>query len=170
MKDYLKDVKPGLALAFLCLLFGVCLAIVFGVAEDAVKDLIKSGIAEHPALHDAKSFDKIWRYWQRAHFHAAGIGAFTLALMLVTALSSLRAKCKKLTSFLIGLTGVYPLAWFLMALLAPSMGRGAAHHSAGVQALVYIALIGFFSGLAILLLNIFIGLWSTCNDKSCGMD
>ncbi|GJL66153.1 MAG: hypothetical protein NPIRA05_11240 [Nitrospirales bacterium] len=78
MEKELSTVKIGLALVLLGLLFGVGMGIVFGVNEDLFKDYIAQGITANPDVHDAKSPDKIWRYAQRAHFHATGIAAFSL--------------------------------------------------------------------------------------------
>ncbi len=157
---HLNDVKPGLILACATLLFGIALAVMFGVAEDAVKDAIAKGVAAHPALHDAKSPAKIWRWWQRAHFHATGIAAFTFALVGITALSGLRPVMKKLTSLLLGLGGLYPVSWLVMALLAPSMGRSAAHNALGVEVMVFVAVFGMLSGLGLLFSNILLGSFS----------
>lgn len=44
---------------------------------------VTQGIAAHPELHDAKSPEKIWCYVQRAHFHATGIAAFSIGLLLL---------------------------------------------------------------------------------------
>ncbi|VAV85286.1 hypothetical protein MNBD_DELTA01-1202 [hydrothermal vent metagenome] len=168
--DNFKGVKPGLALAVLTLLFGVAMAVVFGVAEDAVKGSIQSAIAQHPALHDAESFAAVWGLWRLAHFYGIGGGAVSLALICVAALSSLRRPYKLLVSVLTGLTGLYPVALLLMALLAPSAGISGARGALSVQFLVYVALISFLIAITMLVLNIFIGNWSTCNAKTCGLD
>ena len=127
MNRLLDDVRPGLIVAGATLLFGVCLGIAYGVMEDGIQQFIVSGIAAHPELHDPASQEKIWRWWLRAHFHSTGISAFTLALIAITTLSALSGKMKKLVSLLIGLGGLYALSWFVMALLAPGLGRDAAH-------------------------------------------
>ena len=63
-----------------------------------------------------------------------------------------------MTAFLIGLGGLYPLSWFTMFLLAPSIGRDAAHAHTVTELLTYIGVGGLMLGLAILLANIFLGL------------
>jgi hypothetical protein len=127
MKDHLVSIKFGLALVLLGLLFGVGLGIIFGANEAMFEHYIEQGIAAHPELHDAQSPEKIWRFAQRAHFHANGIAAFSLGLLLLVAFSTLKDKLKKISSTMIGLGSAYPLAWFTMYLLAPSIGRDAAH-------------------------------------------
>lgn len=131
-----------------------------GANEAAYQEWVTDGIAAHPSLHDEHSKEEIWRFVQRAHFHATGIGAFSLGLILVIALSSLRAGMKKISSALIGLSGFYPLAWLSAFMLAPSMGPDAAVDSATTYIFVFIGVGGLLSGLLILALHLLFGLWS----------
>lgn len=158
--NQLNAIKPGLALVFISLIFGLLMGIAFGLFEDHFKDFISQGVAANPSVHDAKSSSKIWRYVQRAHFHAAGISAFCLGLLLLAAFSTLTEKMKSLCSILIGLAGLYPLAWFNMFLLAPSIGRNAAHHHIITVLITYISVFGLLIGLAILSANLFFRLFN----------
>ena len=160
MKDYFKDTRFGIGLVLTSLLFGILLGIGFGIAEDAFKDYIAQGITSNPAIHDAKSQEKIWRYGQRAHFHATGIAAFALGLIAVTMLSRMKPAFKQLVSTLIGLSGLYPQAWFMMFLLAPSLGRDAAHHHAITMLFTYLGNGGLLTGLALLATHIFTNAFS----------
>jgi hypothetical protein len=155
MQNQLSLIKLGLALVFLGLLFGIGLGVTFGANEDLFKGFIEQGIAAHPDVHDAKSPDKIWRYAQRAHFHATGIAAFSIGLLLLVTFSNLKAKLKKLSATLIGLGSFYPAAWFSMFLLAPSIGRDAAHEHVITEFFVFVGVGGLVFGLTILLANIF---------------
>ena len=157
-KISLYPVRIGLRITLLLLIFGIGMGIAFGVFEDSFKDYIAQGIAANPELHDQKSPSKIWRYAQRAHFHATGIGAFSLVLMLLVLFSSLKDSLKATTSMLISLVGLYPLAWFSMFWLSPSLGRSAAHGHIITELLTYIGIGGLLLGLAILIGNIFFGL------------
>jgi hypothetical protein len=157
MNIHLSDVKPGLVLTLLGLAFGIALGVGFGVNEDAFKDFVSEGIAAHPEVHDAKSQDKIWRYAQRAHFHATGIAAFSIGLLLLVSLSSLSRKLKKATSLLIGLGFLYPFAWLSMFFLAPSIGRSAAHSHIVTELLTFGGVGGLVIGFLILVGNLFIG-------------
>ena len=157
-------VRPGLYLSLLTLLFGIFMGVSFGVNEDAFKNQIKSGIAAHQELHDAKSEHKIWRYAQRAHFHATGIGAMTMGLILLLALTSMKPCFKRATSVLIGLGGAYPLAWYSMYQLAPSMGRHAAHESLATHLFTYIGVGGLLLGLLALIGHLLFGLFSEARD------
>ena len=163
MKDVAIDLSPiktGLGLVLLLLIFGICMGIAFGVFEDTFKDYIAQGIAANPDLHDDKSQSKIWRYAQRAHFHATGIGAFSLVLLVYVLFSGMKNSMKKIASTSIGLTGLYPLAWFTMFYLSPSMGRSAAHEHIITKLFTYIGTGGLLLGLFILLGNLFLGLFS----------
>lgn len=157
MQSALKTVRPGLVLALLTLIFGLSMGIAFGVNEDGFQAYIAQGINAHPQLHDAKSPDKIWRFAQRAHFHATGIGAFTLGLILLTGFSGLDARLKRLTAILIGAGGLYPLGWFSIFLLAPGMGRDAAHEALITKLLVYAGTGALVVGLTILFAHLLFG-------------
>jgi hypothetical protein len=159
MLQELGKVKAGLALVLLALVFGVGMGISFGVNEDAYKSYISSGIEAHPEVHDEKSKDKIWRYAQRAHFHATGIAAFSLGLIILVMVSGMKSGLKMASSVLVGLSGFYPLSWFTMFLLAPSMGRDAAHHYFLTELFTYIGVAGLLLGLLVLVANLFFGLF-----------
>ena len=159
MRNDLPLVKIGLALVMVGLLFGVFMGVAFGVQEDAFKSYIADGVAANPAVHDAKSTDKIWRYAQRAHFHATGISAFSLGLVILVMGSDLTPALKRLTSLFIGLSSLYPLSWFSMFLLAPSIGRGPAHHHLLTEFFAFSGVGGLLLGLFCLCANLFFGVF-----------
>ena len=142
------------------LLFGICLGIIYGFMEDSIKQFIVDGVNSHPELHDPKSISKIWRWWLRAHFHSLGIATFSLVLIVITALSGLSCRMKQITSVLLGFGGLYAMAWFLMALLAPSLGRNGAHHALPVFLLVVAGVGSLLAGMATLFANILFGCFS----------
>ena len=156
MDEEIKAVRIGLFLVMLTLIFGIGLGIGFGVAEDSVKSYISEGVASHEDVHDDKSNSKIWRYAQRAHVHATGISAFSSGLVLLIMFSSLKRNLKTVSSILVGLGGLYPLSWFTMFILAPSIGRGAAHHHIVTEMLTYIGVGGLLLGIAVLCGNLFL--------------
>ena len=160
MNIHLSEIKMGLALVLFGLAFGIALGIGFGANEDAFKKFIVEGIAAHPEIHDGQSKDKIWRYAQRAHFHATGIAAFSIGLLLLVAVSDLQRKTKEAVSILIGLGFLYPMAWLSMFLLAPSIGRNAAHSHIVTEMLTYTGVGGLVLGFLLLVGNIFFGLLS----------
>ncbi len=157
MEQELKTVKLGLAIVLVGLLFGVGMGIVFGVNEDLFKDYIAQGIAANPDVHDTKSPDKIWRYAQRAHFHATGIAALSLGLVILVMFSTLKPTYKKASAILLGLSSFYPLSWYTMFWLAPSIGRGPAHAHNLTQSFVYTGVGGLLLGAFFLFGNIFFG-------------
>ena len=157
MNIQLSQIKPGLALVLLGLAFGIALGISFGIYEGDFKNYVAEGIAANPDLHEVNSPDKIWRYAQRAHFHSAGISAFSIGLLLLVSVSSIREHLKKVTSILIGLGGLYPFSWLAMFLLAPSIGRGAAHSHIIVELLTYVGVGSLVVGFLMLVGNIYFG-------------
>ena len=159
MNNELKLVKIGLGLVVFGLLFGVVMGMTFGINEDLFKNYITEGIAANPTVHDAKSPDKIWRYAQRAHFHATGIAAFALGLVFLVMFSDLKPKMKTVSSFLLGLSSFYPLAWLTMYILAPSLGRGAAHSHIVTETFASVGVGGLLLGCFLVLGNVFLGLF-----------
>ena len=160
MLKELRLVKLGLLLVLLGLLFGIGMGIGFGINEDAFKSFIADTVAAHPEVHDADSGAKIWRYAQRAHFHATGIAAFSLGLIFLIMFSNLKSGLKKTAGVLVGLGGLYPLSWFLMFYLAPSIGRDPAHHHLLTEALVYAGVGSLLAGLFLIVANLFFGSFS----------
>ena len=157
MQNELQTVKIGLAIVLLGLFFGLAMGVSFGVNEDAYKDYISEGVAAHPDVHDGKSPDKIWRYAQRAHFHAMGIAAVSVGLVVLVVLGNMKAQGKRVTSVLLGLGSFYPLSWLTMFLLAPGIGRGAAHGHLLTEMFTYIGVGGLLLGLLALVANLFFG-------------
>lgn len=156
LNEEIKAVKFGLFLVMLTLIFGISLGVGFGVFEDSFKSYISDGVAAHEDVHDEKSNGKIWRYAQRTHFHATGIAAFSIGLVILIMFSSLKRKLKSVSSILVGLGGLYPLSWFTMFLLAPSIGRSAAHHHFITATFTYIGIGSLLLGIGILCANLFL--------------
>lgn len=159
MNEEMMTVRAGLFLVILALIFGIGMGVAFGVAEDSFKSYVADGIAAHAGVHDEKSQDKIWRYAQRAHFHSEGIAAFSIGLLVLIMLSSLKRRLKKISSILVGMGGLYPLSWFTMFLLAPSIGREAAHHHVVTETVTYLGVGGLLLGIGILCANLFLGMF-----------
>jgi len=157
MSTELSAIKVGLAIVLLGLFFSVALGISFGVNEDVYKNYVSEGVAAYPEIHDEKSKDKIWRYAQRTHFHAGGVSAFCLGLIILIMLSDLRRNLKPVTSILIGLGSFYPLAWLSMFFLAPSIGRAAAHEHILTKLFTFVGVGGILLGSFFLLANLFLG-------------
>jgi hypothetical protein len=159
MSAELATVRAGLAIVLVGLFLNIGLGISFGVNEDAYKDYVAEGVAANPALHDEASKDKIWRYALRTHFHAGGIAAFCLGLIILIMFSDLSAKLKTASSILTGLGSFYPLSWFSMFLLSPSIGRSPAHEHILTQLFTYIGVGGLLLGSFFLVANLYLGLF-----------
>ena len=153
----ISAVKAGLAIVLIVLFVNVAMGISFGVNEDAYKDYVAEGVAAHPNLHDEASEEKIWRYAQRTHFHAGGIAAFCLGLIVLVMFSDLTRRLQKVSSILIGLGGVYPLAWLSMFFLAPTIGRDPAHEHILTKLLTFVGIAGLLLGSFFLVANLFFG-------------
>ncbi|MEH6625698.1 MAG: hypothetical protein V7739_04590 [Motiliproteus sp.] len=154
MNHNFEPVRIAVLICIIIMLFGIALGVGFGVNEDAFKEMISQGVAAFPQLHDGNSSAKIWRYVQRAHFHALGVAAFSMTLILVVAVSSLAPSLKKTTAILISLGGTYSFSWFTMFLLSPSMGRSAAHSSFSTEFWVYLGVGSLLTGMVILIANL----------------
>jgi len=159
MSADISAVKAGLAIIIIGLFFSIGLGISFGVSEDLYKDYVAKGVAAHPEVHDATSEDKIWRYAQRTHFHAGGIAAFCLGLIILMMFSDMSRKLQKRSSILISLGSLYPLAWLSMFFLAPSLGRGAAHEHLLTKLFTFVGVGGLLLGSFFLLANLFLGMF-----------
>ncbi len=153
----ISAVKAGLAIVLIVLFINVAMGISFGVNEDAYKDYVAEGVAAHPNLHDEASEDKIWRYAQRTHFHAGGIAAFCLGLIVLVVFSDLTRRLQRISSILSGLGGVYPLAWLSMFFLAPTIGRNPAHEHILTKLFTFVGIAGLLLGTFFLVANLFFG-------------
>jgi hypothetical protein len=157
MSGDFSTVKAGLAIVLISLFINIGMGISFGVNEDAYKDYVAEGVAANPALHDEASEEKIWRYAQRTHFHAGGIAAFCLGLIILVMFSDLTRRLQRISSILIGLGGIYPLAWLSMFFLAPTIGRDPAHEHILTRLFTVVGVASLLLGCFFLLANLFFG-------------
>ncbi|MGD9851100.1 MAG: hypothetical protein AB7T38_07525 [Nitrospirales bacterium] len=157
MTKEIQIVRVGLGLVLLGLMFGVGMGMVFGINEDFFKEYIAQGVAANPEFHDSKSADKIWRYAQRAHFHATGIAAFSLGLIILLMFSGMKSGYKKASAILLGFGSLYPLSWLAMFVLAPSIGRGPAHEHILTEIFAYMGVGGLLLGGGMLCAALFLG-------------
>ncbi|PLY07035.1 MAG: hypothetical protein C0625_07520 [Arcobacter sp.] len=158
----LKVIKVGLLITLLSLIFSIGMGITFGAKEEVFKNYISKNVAMYPEVHDKKSTAKIWRYAQRAHFHAGGIASYSLALLLIILLSKMKDSYKRLSSTLIGIGTLYPFAWYSIYVMAPIIGRGAAKHHILTESIVYISVGSVIIGTVILFGSLF---FNTFNEE-----
>jgi len=162
LKEAMAPVIPGLLISFLAIVVGTGLGMAFGLYEDQIKDGLLADVKAHPQIHEQtpdnfkKQVGDGWRYFQRAHFHAQGLGALGVGIIVVLALSWVSASVKKWLALATGVGALlYPFCWLLMGLRIGSMGKQAAHASVDWLAALSIPL--FFGGMMLTLLILFLG-------------
>lgn len=162
LKEAMAPVIPGLLFSFLAIVVGTGLGMVFGVYEDQIKDGLVADVKAHPQIHEQtpdnikKQVGDGWRDIQRAHFHAQGLGALGVGIIVVLGLTWVSASVKKWLALATGVGALlYPFCWLLMGLRIGSMGKQAAHASVDWLAAVSIPL--FFGGMMLTLLILFLG-------------
>lgn len=138
-------------LAILGMVGGVFISILFGVNEDMFHQRITAGLAsnvkiqqiEDPVAKEAKissETEKNWRYYQRFHFHATGIGAMMMGLLLFLNFLSAPRRLVVVASWLVAIGGfLYPFVWLFAGIYGPEMGRTEAKEA--------FAIFGYMGGL-----------------------
>jgi hypothetical protein len=151
-------------IAILTLIGGVFISIIFGANEDYFKDKINEGLKKNEKVNliqdpEEKAAvlkteaDKNWRYYQRFHFHATGIGAMIMGVLLFISFLSAPERIKAITSFAVSIGGfLYPFLWLFAAIYGPEMGREAAKEK--------FAVFGYMGGLFLvgLILSLYMAL------------
>jgi hypothetical protein len=158
----LAPVLPGLIISFLAIVVGTGLGMAFGIYEEPIRDYLAAQIRDHPDVHDQapdnlkRDATMAWRDIQRAHFHAQGLGALGVGIILVLSLSWVSAPVKRWVALATGLGALlYPFCWLLMGLRVGPMGAEAAHASVDWLAGVSVPL--FFGGMLLTLLILVLG-------------
>lgn len=143
--------KIPFAMAILSMAGGVFIAILFGVNEDMFQARIQAGLernvkiqqivnAEEKSAKIKSETDKNWRYYQRYHFHATGIGAMMMAMLLFLAQLNIGAKAFYPPAYLLSVGGLfYPFVWLFAGIYGPEMGRTEAKEA--------FAIFGYMGGL-----------------------
>ncbi len=128
--EKMKVVRIGILLSLLTLLFGFILGGLFGAIESKIKGHLKEEaqavfdtVYEGDSVKMKKITDKSWVYLKRAHFHANGLGAISLAAILLLMFMQTTLIHKKLTAIFLGLGSLgYSHFWLFAALKAPGLG------------------------------------------------
>ena len=120
---------------------GISIAILFGVNEDLFKDRIARDLEQNAAVHGFDTIrdpaklqdrmqaekDKNWRYYQRYHFHATGIGAMSLSLLILLAFVRGADRLRRYVAYCLAIGGfLYPFVWLFAGMYGPVMGRAVA--------------------------------------------
>lgn len=167
----IESVLPGLIISFLAVLFGTGAGMAFGIAEDEIKAFLLNTATNHLEIHGqtAAALEKptkdAWRYIQRAHFHAQGLGALGICIILVLALTRASRKTKTFLSLGIGLGAfLYPLCWLIAGLRIPAIGKHSA--KASVDWLAGISIPLFLGGMFIVLVILIISWMTAMSEKA----
>ncbi len=127
---HLWIMRVGLAFTLLTFVYGNGLGAAFGAFEDQMKDHLKQAgtavLQEKYAGDGAKLGEvtaKSWTYFKRAHLHANGLGASSLAMILLLAFLVAGDRIKAATAILLGAGSLgYSVFWLLAGLRAPALG------------------------------------------------
>ena len=126
----LLPVKYGILLTLLTLVFGFGLGGAFGAFEDNIKGHLKvkaervlASVYHGDEAKMKKVTGKSWVYFKRAHLHANGLGAISLALILFISFLAVDNRIKGVNALCLGLGSVgYSIFWMFAGPTAPGTG------------------------------------------------
>ncbi len=125
-------------LSFLTMFGGVFIAIMFGANEEFFINKIQTDLNKNEKIisiadpvEKSKKIkseeEKNWRYYQRFHFHATGIGSMSLVILICLSFISAPTNLILINSFLISIGGfLYPFVWLFAGIYGPLIGRSEA--------------------------------------------
>ena len=125
----IKPAKLGTFFALLTILLSFALGATFGLFEDEVKDhlkseaeVVKDTLYEGDEAKMKDVTDKAWVYCKRAHKHAAGLGAISLAVIVFLGVIKTPGLLRFLASLCMGLGALgYSVFWALAAHMSPGL-------------------------------------------------
>jgi len=133
MTNDLTQLRIGITLSLITLLFGFGLGGSFGAFEDRIKaSLHQSAMAVKDSVYEGdeaamgKVTSKAWTYMKRAHLHANGLGTSSLVLILLLATIPASAKIKRLVAGALG-AGALGYSWFWLFAARRAPGLGSTH-------------------------------------------
>jgi hypothetical protein len=152
------NIKYGVSLSLIAILFGGLLGLSFGCCEDDIKGGLKSSadaVLATTYKGDKASAEKVvkksWVYLKRAHLHSQTMGVIAIVFSLLVAGLKFSPMIQMGISILSGLGSLgYGIFWMVAAGLAPGMGStGAAKESVALIAQIsgasfFIAGVGLF--------------------------
>ena len=130
-KQQFENVKLGLFISLIVILFGFSLGGIFGLYEDSIKESLNkkaSSVLETVYQNNEDTLDHIvdksWEYMKLSHTHAMGLGPIALVLIILLSFMEARPVLKYLTSMMLALGALgYSLFWMLAAFKAPITGN-----------------------------------------------
>ena len=72
----------------------------------------------------------------------------------------MKDNAKSFSSTMIGIGTLYPFSWYLMFLLAPTIGRDAAHNHILTESIVYVSTGAFLIGLFMIFSSLFFNMFN----------
>lgn len=144
LAPHLRPLAPGIVMALLAILFGFILGGLFGAVEDTIKGHLRSSAeAVLETVYDGDEgrmnavVGKAWSYLKRAHLHGGGIGAASLAAIVLLGLMGGSGRLEQISAVAFGAGALlYPIFWLAAGLTAPAMGStGAAKEALGFLAI-----------------------------------
>lgn len=126
----LANLRIGIVLSLLTLLFGFSLGGAFGAFEDTIMDSLNASAmtvrdsvyaGDDAAISQLTS--KAWTYMKRAHLHANGLGTSTLVLILLLGTFPAGTMVRRAVSCALGAGALgYSSFWLFAARRAPVLG------------------------------------------------
>jgi len=143
--------KIPFSLAILSMVGGVFIAILFALNEEMFINRIHTGLEKNVKIQQIENqqekaakisseTEKNWRYFQRFHFHATGIGAMMIGLLLFLSQLNAPQTLVNVGAYLVSIGGfLYPFVWLFAGIYGPEMGRSEAKEA--------FAILGYMGGL-----------------------
>jgi len=151
--------KLPFIIAVLGMAGGVLIGILFGANEDFFQNRISAGLARN---HDIQSISdnsereakiktesaKLWRCYQRYHFHANGIAGLSLAILTLMSFIQAPHLLRFCVQYSVAVGGfLYPFVWLLIAIYGPEIGRTEAHDTFAIfgymGGVFFVGILGF---------------------------
>jgi hypothetical protein len=126
----LAQLRIGIVLSLITLLFGFGLGGAFGAFEDSIKgslaasaETVKDSVYSGDEAAMGKITSKAWTYYKRAHLHANGLGTTTLVLILLLGTFPGAVLVRRVVSIALGAGALgYSSFWLLPSRRAPVFG------------------------------------------------
>lgn len=133
---FIRPILVGLLFSFTAVFLGEAAGLAFSRYKNQIQETFQEEIRSHKQdvfLREReieRAVSDTWLYAKRFHYHAMGLGALSIAMILALALTWVSDSVKRALSVALGAGAVLiPSGWFLMALKTSYMGTAAAKMS-----------------------------------------
>lgn len=134
--ELIRPVAIGLLLSLSAVFLGEAAGLAFNRYKTKIIETYKIEVTSHKRdvfLQERevkKAISQTWIFTKRFHYHAMGLGAISISLILALAITWVSASVKRLLSIALGAGALLiPSGWFLTALKTSYMGATAAQKS-----------------------------------------